>query len=304
VTISARFRRALGFSWSAGKPLACREIWVGAVVILSVLLAPSAHAQHSAVVVPSEPLANPVSKPEPRHRISASPLAIFTNLSSEGAEARCLAYRQLGIDSSLDSLHVDDLRLEMVNLDADDEDEAILVYTIGRRLTTAAVFDKAKDGWWQVGAFDYSWHWKSDTAERLIGLKEIVRRQRKDLVVRQESGGTGVVKTDLAVYRMYNGALYRVFNINEFWYYDAIGQQDISAYLERHDVTFYDEDAAGRPSIVVRHTKTASLSVTSTKPKTEALSCVGYAWDAPKFAFLPDDVITTKLCGTNTKPRR
>src|SRR5207244_1152175 len=124
---------------------------------------------------------------------------------------------------------------------------------IGRRLTTALVFDKSKDGWWQVGAFDYSWHWNSHTAERLIGLREFVSSRRKDLVVRQESGGTGVVRTDLAVYRMHNGALYRVFNINESWEYDAIGQPGVSVYLEKHGVSFYDEDTAGRPSIMVRH---------------------------------------------------
>jgi hypothetical protein len=283
---------------------ACWGAWVIGVLLISpVLVSPGVRAQHSTVVVSSEPVANPVSVPEPRHRIATSPLAIFTNLSSEKAEARRIAYSELGIDSSLESLDIDALRLEFVNLDSDGDAEAILIYTIGRRLTTAVVFDKAKDGWWQVGAFDYSWHWKSETAERLLGLKEIVSLSQKDLVVRQESGGTGVVRTDLAIYRMYKGALYRVFKINEFWYYDAIGQREFSAYLEKHDVKFYDADAAGRPSIVVRHTKTEYPSDLSATPKTKTLGCIGYAWDAPRFVFQSDDAITAKLCGTKADLR-
>jgi hypothetical protein len=202
------------------------------------LLVGSACGQHIAAVVPSEPPADPVSKPEPRHRAATSPLTIFTNLVSKTTETQRFALRQLGVRSGLDSLSVDDVRLELSNLDTDNDFEAILIYTIGRRLTSAAVFDKFRDAWWQVGAFDYSWHWNSETAERLIGLREIVWPRRKDLVVRQESGGTGVVRTDLAVYRMYNGVLFRVFNINEGWHYAAVGQQDISAYSEKHDVTF------------------------------------------------------------------
>jgi hypothetical protein len=281
-----------------------RRVWIGVFLAIPVLLAGGARAQHIAAVMPSEPPANPVSKPEPRHRVAGSPLTIFTNLSSAAAETRRLAYRQLGIDSSLESLDVDDVRLEMLNLDTDDDLEAILVYTIGRRLTTAVVFDKSKDGWWQVGAFDYSWHWNSDTAERLIGLREIVWPRRKDLIVRQESGGTGVMRTDLAVYRMYNGALYRVFDINESWEYDALGQQNVSAYLEKHDVTFYDEDAAGHPSIMVRYTKTAYPTDTSAKPKIEDLGCVAYGWDAAKFVFQPDTALTAKLCSTDAKSAR
>lgn len=273
----------------------------GVILTISVLLAGTARAQHAAVVSPCEPQASPRSEPERRHRVPESPMTIFTNLSSKATERRRLAYRQLGIDSSLESLDVDDVRLEMVNLDADDDAEAILIYTIGRRLTSAVVFDRSKDGWWQVGAFDYSWAWNSDSAERLIGLKEIVWPRRKDLVVQQQSGGTGVMRTDVAVYRMYNGALYRVFNTTESWEYDAVGQPRISAYLEKRDVTFYDEDTAGRPSIRVQYTKTAYPAEASAKPKTEALSCAGYAWDAVRFEFLPEPAITRKLCGADAK---
>ncbi len=75
----------------------------------------------------------------------------------------------------------------------------------------------------------------------------------------------------------------------------------MSAYLEKHDVTFYEGDTAGRPWIIVRYTKTAYPTDESAKPKTEDLGCVAYAWDAAKFVFLPDAAITTKLCGADAK---
>ncbi len=273
-------------------------------VFLSVfLLALSARCQYVAVEKPSEPEAHPVSRPEPRHRVTSSPLKIFTDLSSALPEARRSACRQLGLGDSPESPEVDDVRLRMLNLDADDDLEAILVVTVGKRLTRAVVFDKAKDGWWQVGAFDYSWIWTSDTAEHLIEVKEIVWPGRKELIVRQESGGTGVVRTDLAIYRMYSGELYRVFDVNESWQYAAMGQPNVTAYLEQHEISFHDQYAAyhqGRPSILVRHTKTAYPTDSSAQPSVQNLGCVAYAWDARRFEFLSDSAATARLCGPET----
>jgi hypothetical protein len=36
----------------------------------------------------------------------------------------------------------------------------------------ALVFDQQKDGWMQVGRFDYWWHWDGNQAEKLIELRE------------------------------------------------------------------------------------------------------------------------------------
>ena len=172
-------------------------------------------AQHLTIRVPREPPATPVSKPEARHRVLASPATIFNNLLNPST--RRLAYQQLGANpNDFDpSEHVDDVRLLMVNLDDDEELEAILIYTIRMHVTRAIVLDKGSDGWWQIGEFDAWWHWTPKYAEQLISLEEIVWPGRKDIVVRVTSGGTDVVRTDLSVYRVYRGKLYRVFTVAE-----------------------------------------------------------------------------------------
>lgn len=268
------------------------------LVFLTPLMA-LALAQHVAVKPPKEPSAAPRGTPEPRRQILAPPATILSNLLSVSRETRRLAYQQLGLPpGDFDvSEPLDDARLLMVNLDEDDELEAILIYTVSRKLSDAVVLDKDNDGWWVVGGFFYWWHWTADKAERLIELREIVWPGHKDIVVRTGSGGTGVVRTDLSVYRLHRRQLYRVFGIAEETEYAAVGEPGVDAYSDRNEVRFYEGDAAGPPAIVVRRTKTAFPSKSSVAASVKTLGCTAYAWDAAGFVFSPDGAVATRLCG-------
>jgi hypothetical protein len=233
--------------------------------------------------VPKEPPAVPASRPEARHRVPVPPLTILGNLSSADEAARRMAYQQLGKNSGDP---VDSARLLMVNLDDDDDLEAVLLYTTARKVTAAAIFDKGPDGWWEIGEFQSTSRWDAGDAERLIELQEIVWPGRKDIVVHLHSATTGD-PVGLAVYRVYKGQLYRVFKSNE---------DPEAAGIARSLVTLYAPGADGRSAIVVRGTRTVLPASSSTRP-----GCVAYGWDAATFSFLPDHALTTGLCDGGTE---
>ena len=155
-----------------------------------------------------EPPAIPATKAEPRKKLNSDPVTVFQNLLGPSKDSRRVAYQALGWSKEAidEALPADDARLYAVNLDADAELEYVLIVSAGPATTVAYVFDQDSQGWWQVGMFDYWWHWNADQAERLIELREIVWYGRKDIVVREQNGGTGVAETDLSIYRIYQRA--------------------------------------------------------------------------------------------------
>jgi hypothetical protein len=185
--------------------------------------------------------------------------------------------------------HAPNSRLARINLDEDQHLEAVLTYTSGRKVTTAVVFDLRSGRWWQVGEFEYSWHWDINQAERLMEFGEIVWSGTKELIVRDTSGGTGVASTDLSIYRMHRGLLYKIFAITE-----AI--EDLTG-TERCKLT-YDDPQSGHPTIIVNCTRT--LFKTENGPDKQKESkitrCNAYAWDPRKLIFQMSTVATARLC--------
>ncbi|MFN7919926.1 MAG: hypothetical protein U0Q16_07505 [Bryobacteraceae bacterium] len=135
-----------------------------------------AKAQHGgvAVAVEDERAGTPLVKPEPRFRIDSDPRQIFQKLISPAEAERKAAARSLRWETAETPVPFD-ARLLLVNLDSDDEQEVIFILSASPAATVALVLDHQREGWWQVGKFDYWWHWDSDQAERLIELRETVR---------------------------------------------------------------------------------------------------------------------------------
>jgi hypothetical protein len=261
--------------------------WLCLVVSLSIE-STIALPQHPRVVIPEEREGTPTVAAEPHNRSIADPNTIFHNLLSPSEHGRQLALQQLSVGATEFEGHapeVTDARLIWTNLDKNHELEAVVMYTDSRRATHAFVFAKQQNEWWQIGNFHYRWHWNSESAEHFVEFREIVWPGRKDLIVREASGGTDVVQTELRIYRMYGGLLYRVFTILE--------EKDVNAYLESNRLSYYDSDAAEPPSIVVRHVKIAHHADDAEGPA-DVATCSGYAWDAGKFAFLPSKTIRSK----------
>jgi hypothetical protein len=260
-------------------------------IAIIVALSIAAAAQHMRIKGTLEPAAIPVSRPEQRRAVSKSPEVIFHELLNASPTAKAIALRELGIrvgDFGADS-RIDDIRLARINLDDDEDREAVLTFTSGGKVTTAVVFDRSVGRWWQVGEFDYSWHWNSDDAERLIEFREIVWPGRKDLVVRTATGGTGVASTELAIYRLYRRLLYRVFQTTETAY-DLTGE-------ERRRIS-YEDLQGGRPIIVVKGITTTSQAdnASSGSGKRKLASCNAYVWDPHNFTFQMSTTATARFC--------
>jgi hypothetical protein len=132
-----------------------------------------------------------------RRPVAVDPITLYHNLLSPSSEERKQAYGHLGFAFS-DASRPVDARLDAVNLDADDDLEYILTASGSPARTMAIVFDKVGDIWWIVGEFSYWWHWNANDAERLIELREIVWPGRKEIIVREQGGGTGVADPTLA----------------------------------------------------------------------------------------------------------
>jgi hypothetical protein len=216
---------------------------------------------HVGVQVPKDAPDRAAAKPEPRQRIFAEPSAIVQKLLSPSEETRRIGFRQLGIPpESLRSrtAQVDDVRLFATNLDSDDDLERVLVFTINPD-TTALVFDRSGDGWWQVGAFS-CWY----CGDRLVEVQPSVAYTHNDLIVRVRGTGTGIVRTELTIYRLAAGRLYRVFRTIEEEDYDTSGPGTAGAwYFERRKLIFPASDNAGRRFLIVHHTKATDQPTTA-----------------------------------------
>jgi hypothetical protein len=198
---------------------------VAARITAAALLAVSvpAFGQYLGLKPEVEPPANPIAKPEARRRISLDPLTLFRNLLSTSTDDRRSAYRALRWDQDDEASPPTDVRLDATNLDADRDLEYVLIVRGSVDNSAAFIFDKDSEGWWEIGQFYCSWHCLADQAERLIELREIVWYGRKDIIVREQAGGTGVEETTLSIYRMYEGRLYRIFQTMEDRYDAPIG---------------------------------------------------------------------------------
>jgi hypothetical protein len=271
---------------------------IATAALLLAVIVPSAAAQY--VGLPSvdvdERAGTPASKPEARNRVGDDPRRIFQKLTSTLEAERRTAAQQLSWPTS-EVPEPFDARLLLVNLDADDEKEVIFVLSGSPLATVALVFDRQKEGWWRVGEFSYWWHWDANQAERFIELREIVKYGRKDIIVREQYGGTGVATTQLSIYRLHSGRLYRVFVAAEDEYHYIYGSG--ATVTDTRRVEFPEADSSGQRFLVVYHRSTTEPDIpTKRNPITSKSQCSAYRWDANRFTFVLDGPAASGHCKT------
>jgi hypothetical protein len=234
-----------------------------------------------------------VAKPGARRRITSDPLTIFRELLSPSEEERRRAYHAIRWDVDDETSPPVDARLYATNLDADPDLEYILIVRGEFDQSAAYVFDRQQDGWWEVGQFSCWWHCFADQAERLIELREIVWYGRKDIIVREQGGGTGLTETTLSIYRLYEGRLYRVFQTTEDRDEGVIGGGSITQHRR---IEFPESDPNEPKFLVVHYDKETESDAGEGKKRAETHSCTTYRWDAVKFTFVADKAAVDKLC--------
>jgi hypothetical protein len=250
-------------------------------------------SQHPAIEQPPEEIpANPSSKPLPRRLVGVGPLTLYRDLMSSSKDERTRALRRLG-DNFSETDRPEDTRLYALNLDSDPDLEYVLEAKVAFAATIAWVFKKGPEGWWMVGEFLYSWHWDANQAERFIEFREIVTYGRKEIIVRDTGGGTGFAETRLAIYRMNNGFLYRVFETTEDGFSNVVGTG--TAEYEHRDIEYPDPDGAdGHTFLIVRLRKHLEDGPDHKKPEIRA--CSPFSWDAVFFRFAEDKAAATTVC--------
>lgn len=114
-----------------------------------------------------------------------------------------------------------------------------------------------------------------------------------DILIRDETGGTNVQETDLSIYHLLNGRLYRTFQITEANSYDTF---DTNVYVdERAEIEVEREQ---------RHTVLIVRRRSETTPKVEPVkittkhSCAAWRWNPAQFRFVAEPAANSRaLCG-------
>ncbi len=282
----------------------------GAVILAALLLNPIwSWAQ-------PEPLLNPE-----KHLVS-EPAELVRQLLSAEMSQRIAALEILGVPETLgkppppgweDFTKVVDARVVYANLDEDPELEAIVVFAQGP-YAWAAVLDREDDRWYRVALLNCWCKYEADPLARFIELRTLVDPGRRDLIVRDSLGGTGVYWRDAIMYRMKTGSLHEVLRIHE-----EKRNCDPTAPPERRgcsvtraSVSFLQQAASRR---VVVSTVQGQLPVPPPQrgeppvypPPGDDLravipvGCQGYAWDASRFRFAEDPRTTSIYCEKSKK---
>ncbi len=127
-----------------------------------------------------------------------------------------------------------------------------------------------------------------------IALKATVHYRRKDLLVRSHSGGGGgLPQTELTLYRLYKGCLYRVLRaIEESWGLARIGRTAV----------IFPEEYTGEEKYLV-FAKSRWMCSDPDKAatcRTRALSCTVHKWDPKQFTFGIDSATLNRFCNSRT----
>ncbi len=249
-----------------------------------------ASGQGLRIQTPQERTGNPTAKPEPRRLINSDPISLYRRLVSPSPEDRGEALRLLG-HKEIDASESLTARLYAVHLDSRADLQYILIATGQPARSIAMVFQGKRQEWWAIGDFTYWYHWDANEAERFVELREIVWSGRKEIIVRDHEGGTGMAETTLSIYRMQDGRLYRVFRTLEDGY-DS--HQGISEY-EHRTLEYPEHDWNAPAFLVVRYVKRTEPAEGG-RPVRVTRKCSVFRWDAAGFAFVGDKAATPKLC--------
>ena len=161
--------------------------------------------------------------------------------------------------------------------------------------TIATVLYQNGKAWWAIGDFTYWLYWDANEAERFVELREIVRYGRKEIIVRDHEGGTGIAETWLSIYRMQNGNLYRVFRTLEDGSYSNGGISEFE-----HRTLGYPEHGLEAPAFLVARYVKRTEPAEEGSPVRVMRKCSVFRWDAAGFAFVGDKAATPKLCSEPT----
>lgn len=215
---------------------------------------------------------SPAAKPEARARISGDPERIY-QAALKGAE---------------------EVRLLAVNLDADEALERVLV----RKRDPdehAAVYDFDGKTWWRVGEFS------SRDGTDLVELKGSTLSSRNDLVVRVYGHGSGFYSTEISIYKMLGGRLYRVFRTIEENNYDTSGPGTKGEWhVERRNLIFPVRNEARGSMLIVHRTEAVDPDLDAPcRPR--SVACSVYRWDYQEFRFLRDPEADAAHCDRKTR---
>ncbi|MCC6539661.1 MAG: hypothetical protein IT162_19080 [Bryobacterales bacterium] len=264
------------------------------MVLIALLVAAVIPAFAQEVGVPISPSRltkpQPIAKPEPVRRVAAAPLRICQLLLSTSPAERLRGYGLLGVQLDHD-MGAPDVSYRSVNLDADPDPESILVVSDGRT-SSAYIFDAQSGGGWSiVGEFDYSWHWIASQAERFLTLQPLVS-DGMDILIRIEEGGTNVRHTDLSIYHLLNGRLYRTFQMEEANAYDTF---DTNVFVdERAEIEVDDEQ---RPLVLIVRRRSDTKPKLGPEEITTKRTCAAWRWNPAQFRFVAEPAAAARaLC--------
>jgi hypothetical protein len=273
-------------------------------ILAGLIVAVAASGQFVTTIRPTQPVALPARRPEPRFRVAEDPSVIFQGLISPSSVRRRHAILQLGWKEqekfAEDPTLIGDARFYRVNLDDDPEMEAILMLNVGSHNTEVLVFKRSEGRWWCVGVFSLWYMWTSDDAGRMLELRNIVDFDNKDIVVRLTAGGTDIQKEiELSIYRLCRGRLYRTFELTEEFAlrkFPSPGAMMIED--DRHFIS-YPEPKQGEDPYIVVHRSTQSVPASEwdvIERLPTIVDCVPYRWNPVKYLFIADRSASPRFC--------
>jgi hypothetical protein len=279
-------------------------MWKIARVLTGLIAIVAASAQYGTVEKPVQPAASPARRPEPRVRVMEDPMVLFQNLIGSSSANRRRALLDLGWKEEAkfaeDPNVIGDARFYRVHLDDDPEMEAVLKLQVGRDGTRLLIFKRSEGQWWRIGDFLLWYMWTANDADRMLELRNIVDFDHQDIIIRLTAGGSDIQKeTELNMYRLYKGRLYRTFETTEEFALRRFSEPGAEMIEDERNDIYYPEPEQGKDAyFVVRRSK-------QTMPSSEwgilerprkIVDCVPYRWDPIKYLFVADRSASSNFC--------
>jgi hypothetical protein len=107
------------------------------------------------------------------------------------------------------------IRLQRIQLDSDEQLEAVVQYELADSGVHAIVLDSRGSEWREVGKFNSWWNFTKPDAERFLEFRETVQKGVQDILVRTRTGGTEESRTALELHRLKEGVLVNVLTVTE-----------------------------------------------------------------------------------------
>lgn len=245
---------------------------------------------------------------EPRTRLDIDPVALLEKLESPMAADRQSAYKALfGQAIDTETKPAPAARLAFIQLDRDAALEATMIVDApGAKV--AFVFDRLGDQWWRIGKFDNRKRDVRESFESMLEIRDIIgSNDGSDIIVRRWGYGTGVRAVRLSIYRLKDGALYRIFETVEEQT-DGANEPGVHLFYQRRFLHFPDRDETQGPVMVVHQMEVGVPEPMSLIPESlihlgDTKDCAAYRWDETIFLLSKDSLATKRFCGGITSAR-